>query len=271
MPTRGKKLTLLLATLAVVVLGVATWQAWPHIVFRWRFERLEKNTKGLPEYRHRQTGIIFVRVPGGTFWMGSPESEGGRLSSEGPMHEVTLSPFLIAACEVTQAQWKRVMGSNASEFKGDDLPVETVSWDDCQEFCRKTGLKLPTEAEWEYSCRAGTSGPFAGTGKLDAMAWYEENSGGRSHPVGRKLPNGFGLHDMHGNVFEWCEDWYQEDFYAESAGVTDPLCTNPGSEYRVLRGGCWFILARYCRSASRNRSIPWFRQYLGLRPSVSSP
>ena len=152
------------------------------------------------------------------------------------------------------------------------MPVETVSWDDCQEFCRQTGLKLPSEAEWEFACRAGTSGPFAGTGKLDAMGWYDENSADRTHPVGKKTPNDFGIHDMHGNVFEWCQDWYQEDFYAESAGVTDPLCTNPGSEGRVFRGGCWWSDAGRCRSALRDGDFPWCRYVtFGLRPSVSSP
>ena len=170
---------------------------------------------------------------------------------------------------MTQAEWKRVMGSNPSYSKGDDLPVERVSWDDCQEFCRKTGLKLPTEVEWEFACRAGTSGPFAGTGKLDAMAWYEENSANRTHPVGKKTANDFGIHDMHGNVYEWCQDVYDEGFYGKpSASGNNPVCTS-GSVSRVGLGGGWISNARYCRSANRNGYMPAGRSYfLGFRPAV---
>ena len=159
------------------------------------------------------------------------------------------------------------MEANPSKFKGDALPVEWVLWEECQEFCKKAGLSLPTEAQWEYACRAGTSGPFAGTGELDDMGWYIRNSGDTTHPVGEKQPNDFGIHDMHGNVLEWCEDWYQEDFYQESTGARDPLCENSGSGLRVYRGGSWNSYARYCRSANRGRYTPSYRNYLlGLRP-----
>ena len=259
-------MALLVGCAALAVLAVGGWLAWPHIVFRLRFEPLGKNAKGLPEYRHRHTGIIFVRVPGGTFQMGSPNSEAVRQPNEGPVHEVTLSAFLVGKFEVTQAEWKGVMGSNPSKFKGDDLPVETVSWNDCQEFCRKTGFKLPTEAQWEYSCRAGTSGPFAGTGKLDDMGWYRNNSSRRTHAVGRKTPNDFGLFDMHGNIWEWCEDVYAPDFYSKpEAARPDPVCTS-GAEYWVWRGASWLDFARFCRSAYRLGFGPGKRSgNLGLR------
>ncbi len=253
---------------AVTVLAVAAWRSWPHLRFRYLFEPLGKNVQGYPEYRHRQSGIVFVRLPGGTFRMGSPETEEGREADEGPVHEVTLSPFLIAKYEVTQAAWKRVMGSNPSGFKGDDLPVERVSWDDCQEFCRKTGLKLPSEAQWEYACRAGVDGPFSGTGRLADIAWYDKNSGETTHPVGKKTANGFGLHDLHGNVWEWCEDVYDEEFYARAAASRkDPVCRS-GSGLRVPRGGSWYDSARYCRSALRGWNEPADRYLnLGFRPA----
>ncbi len=272
---KGRKVALV-AGLALVVLSVAmVWtyrkeiRSWYAL---WRdFESLGKNGQGYPEYQHRETGIVFVAVPGGTFDMGSPEGEANRRKSEGPVHEVTLSPFLIAKYEVSQAAWKRVMGASPSEFKGDARPVEQVSWDDCQEFCEKTRLSLPTEAQWEYACRAGTTGPYAGTGKLNDMGWHKGNSSGTTQPIGEKLPNDFGLYDMHGNVWEWCEDRYSGDFYssAEASGL-DPLCES-GSVDRVRRGGSWYYDARDCRSAYRYFFDPSLRAYgLGFRPCRSS-
>ena len=163
------------------------------------------------------------------------------------------------------------MDFNPSKSRGDALPVELVSWEDCQEFCKKSGLSLPTEAQWEHACRAGTSGAYAGTGNLDDMGWYDKNSGRRAHPVGEKQANDFGLHDMHGNVKEWCEDWYQADYYDESAGA-DPRCENSGSTIRVVRGGSWSIDAVRCRSAFRGVSHPLIRDpTIGFRPAWSSP
>ncbi len=163
------------------------------------------------------------------------------------------------------------MGSNPGASKrGDTLAVESVSWEDCQEFCEKTKLSLPTEAQWEYACRAGKAGSVAGTGNLDDMGWHQQNSGGTTHPVGEKQPNDFGLHDMHGNVWELCEDWFQEDFYQESTGARDPLCENSDSGYRVARGGAWISDAKFCRSANRSP----FSQALastGFRPAWSPP
>jgi len=202
-----------------------------------------------------------VWCPPGAFLMGS--SEGG--SDETP-HRVTLTKgFWMAKTEVTQKQWKSVMGNNPSRFKGDDLPVENVSWNDCQEFCQKTGLRLPTEAEWEYACRAGSTGEYAGTGNLDEMGWYEDNSDYETHPVGTKKPNAWGLCDMHGNVFEWCADWKGD--YPNGA-VTDPEGASSGWS-RVRRGGGWHDDAGICRSAFRginfNPSYPNF--VLGFRPA----
>jgi formylglycine-generating enzyme required for sulfatase activity len=171
---------------------------------------------------------------------------------------------------VTQAQWKAVMGANPSSFKGNgDLPVEQVSRENIQEFERKTGLSLPTEAQWEYACRATTTAPIAGTGKLDDMGWYDENSGGLPHgayPVGGKAPNNFGLHDMQGNVFEWVEDVYDENFYGNpEAREPDPVSV-AGSEIRVIRGGSWHYAARHCRPSIRFMDRSGFRGFdLGLR------
>lgn len=235
------------------------------------FASLGKNPQGYEEYRHEQTGIVFVKLPGGKFSMGCPETEKGRKQNEGPVHEVLLSPFMIAKREVTQAEWLTVMGENPSGFKGDVLPVESVSWDYCQLFCGETGLKLPTEAQWEYACRAGTTGPFAGNTILTEMGWFRDNSDEKYHPVGEKKPNDFGLYDMRGNVWEWCADVYKETFYSTpEAKRRDPLCTR-GSELRVFRGGGWDCPAKWCRSAYRWGWPPDSFSGLGLRPTAPLP
>ena len=173
----------------------------------------------------------------------------------------------MAKYAVTQKQWKSVMGGNPSYFMGDNLPVECVSWNDCQEFCQKAGngLRLPTEAEWEYACRAGSVGAYAGTGQLKEMGWYGALFFGHTHPVGEKMPNAWGLCDMHGNVWEWCADWYDSGYYAQSPGV-DPLGPASGVN-RVLRGGSYWYDPRLCRSAFRFRFNPGSRlKYYGFRP-----
>ena len=192
-----------------------------------------------------------VWCPPGAFMMGSPETEAGHAGDE-KQHRVTLTKgFWLAKHEVTQEQWKSVMGSNPSLLKGDALPVENVSWEDCQAFCGKTGLRLPTEAQWEYACRSGTTGPFSGTGKLEEMGWYAKNSGQHPQPVGKKPPNAWGLYDMHGNVREWCGDWYMGDYGA--GAVTNPPGPATGN-YHVLRGGSYRSSAQAnCRSANRVR------------------
>jgi formylglycine-generating enzyme required for sulfatase activity len=176
---------------------------------------------------------------------------------EKPAHEVTLStPYYIGRCEVTQEQYQQVMGNNPSYFKGRDLPVEQVSWEDAQEFCKKTSektgwvVRLPTEAEWEHACRAGTKTTYC-TGDaeadLDRATWYGKNGGNTTHPAGQKAQNAWGVHDMHGNVWEWCADRYAD--YGTGA-VTDPQGPADGAG-RVLRGGSWLGDPGYCRSARR--------------------
>ena len=210
--------------------------------------------------------IAFVPIPAGSFNMGSDLRWATRF--EQPVHRVTISkPFELQTTEVTQAQWKAVMGGNPSDFKGDDLPVERVSWNDVQEFLRKLnqlesgkGYRLPTEAEWEYACRAGTTGDRYGD--IDAVAWYDKNSGGGTHTVGKKKPNAWGFYDMLGNVWEWCMDWY-DDY--PSVDVTDPTGPSSGSG-RVDRGGGWYNIAQGCRAAFRSGYDPGSRgNYLGFR------
>jgi formylglycine-generating enzyme required for sulfatase activity len=208
-----------------------------------------------------------VLIPAGTFMMGSPDGVGD--NDEHPQHQVSVQSFYMGKYEVTQAQWRAVMGTNPSNFKGDNLPVENVSWNDATEFCRKlsqmTGreYRLPSEAEWEYACRAGTTGDYAGN--LDAMAWYFSNSGSQTHPVGQKQPNSFGLYDMHGNVWEQCEDWYHDSY---NGAPTDGSAWLSGgdSSRRVYRGGSWGRYAVGLRSANRNGSGTGYRDDLvGLR------
>ena len=229
--------------------------------------------------RARFGGIEFVYIPAGVFQMGSTPEEiqaankacGKKWANQEIRHEVTISqPFYLGKYEVTQGEWEAVMGSNPSSFKGNArLPVEKVNWNDTQEFIKKLNeregqevYRLPTEAEWEYACRAGTSGEYAGN--LDEMGWYDKNSEGKTHPVGEKAPNGWGLYDMHGNVWEWCQDWYDKDYYQRSPSI-DPRGVST-SLLRVYRGGCWHHPACGCRSAYRSCYPPDFRyNYLGFR------
>jgi formylglycine-generating enzyme required for sulfatase activity len=204
-------------------------------------------------------------IKAGTFTMGSPDAEAGRLLDEGPQHPVTISKdFWLGKYPVTQAQYQALTGANPSAFKTDlNLPVECVSWDDAVAYCQKLteqekaagrlpvgyAYQLPTEAQWEYACRAGTTTPYAGD--LEEMSWYDKNSAGTTHPVGQKKPNAWGLYDMHGNVRQWCADKYGP---YPSGPVTDPLGTK--GKYRVERGGSWFLDARHCRSAARYSAVP---------------
>ena len=212
-----------------------------------------------------------VWVDGGTFRMGATSEQGSEISDEKPVHSVTLSGYYIGKTEVTQALWQAVMGSNPSYFEGDDLPVEQVSWDDCQEFIRKlnslTGqnFRLPTEAEWEFACRGGNNSrgyKYSGSNYIDNVAWYNGNSGDKTHPVATKSPNELGIYDMSGNVWEWCADWYGD---YSSGRQTNPKGPYSGSG-RVSRGGCWGGGARGCRSSFRNGDFPAGRiGDLGLR------
>ena len=190
----------------------------------------------------------------GSFMMGSPEDEEDLFDDE-TQHKVTLTKgFWLGKYPVTQSQWKSVMRGNPSVLGGDAYPVDSVSWADCKEFIEKINsrsniaARFPTEAEWEYACRAGSGEAYSGTGDLDEMGWYDGNSDYGTHPVGEKEPNGWGFYDMHGNVMEWCADWYGS--YPTKA-VTDPEGPASGVVSRVLRGGGWGWDARYCRSACR--------------------
>ena len=231
------------------------------------------------EVVHEATGIELVFIPAGEFLMGSPAGEANHNNDE-TQHRVRITkPFYMGKYEVTQAQWQQVMGSNPSNFKGSDrLPVEQVSWDDCQAFCQRagSGLRLPTEAEWEYACRAGTTTPYSwgagwekgvcnGANNPDDsfLVWNRQNSNveefrrrglpvDNTIPVGTFRPNAWGLYDMHGNVWEWCADWYGE---YPSGSATDPRGPASGS-LRVVRGGWWSGSPNQCGSARREKPPP---------------
>ena len=220
--------------------------------------------------------IDMVRVEAGTFTMGATAEMKDPLDEEKPTHRVTLTnDYYIGKYEVTQALWKAVMGNNPSEYKGDNLPVEKVSWNDCQEFLSKlnriTGktFRLPTEAEWEYAARGGNKSrgyQYSGSNNFLDVAWFKDNSGSKTHAVGTKQPNELGIYDMSGNVLEWCQDWYGA--YSSSSQV-NPTGANSGS-VRVLRGGGWLYFARICHSSCRSlRSPDICDSNLGLRLVLS--
>ena len=226
-------------------------------------------------------GMKLRLIPAGKFMMGSPGTESNRRDNE-TQHGVSITkPFYLGVTEVTQEQYQKVMGTNPSQFKGPQNPVETVFWADAVEFCRKLSAmpaektaghvyRLPTEAEWEYACRSGTTTAYGfgdDASRLGDYGWFDGNSDSKTHPVGEKKPNAWGLYDMHGGVYEWCQDWYGA---YPSGSATDPTGATSGSS-RVIRGGCWGIYARYCRSANRYRNSPEFRDdYLGFRVLRSS-
>jgi formylglycine-generating enzyme required for sulfatase activity len=234
---------------------------------------------GWPVELTHSIGMKLVLIPPGEFRMGSPDSDSDAEDQEKPQHTVRITqPFFLGMHEVTQAQWEAVMGDNPSRFKGADRPVEMVSWDDCQEFIRRlnerseqqAGLyRLPTEAEWEYACRAGSTTRYYfgdDDAVLGGFAWYGDNSNEQTHTVGQKKPNAWGLYDMHGNVWEWCQDWWWD---YTSAMVSDPQGAGQGS-HRVFRGGGWDFHARGCRSAFRFGGAPDERSdTLGFRLAFS--
>ena len=234
-------------------------------------------------------GIKLVLIPKGTFIMGSPIEEGGA-SDEVEQHEVTISnDYFLGVTEVTQGQYEKVMGINPSKFQkqiirmsdGSMHPVEQVSFEDALAFCeRLSGLpeekkagrmyRLPTEAEWEYACRAGSRTRYSfgeSSQSLGDNAWYRVNSNKQTQPIGKKKPNIWGLYDMHGNVYEWCNDWNGE--YPKRA-VSDPTGPIEGT-FRVSRGGCWIDFAEECRSANRNWFLPTLRSsFVGFRIALTS-
>ncbi len=228
-------------------------------------------------------GMRLTLIPTGEFMMGSPDSASDARSDEKPQHRVRITkPFYLGTTEVTQGQYEKVTGKTPSYFgerrglSDPDAPVEFVSWDDAQEFCRKLSelaeekkagrrYRLPTEAEWEYACRAGSAAKYCcgdDESRLGDYAWYSKNSRGKTHKVGQKKPNAWGLYDMHGNVEEWCADWYDDstlasfvvDYYAKSP-TDDPTGPSAG-QHRVYRSGGFPSGAGYCRSACRNHTGP---------------
>lgn len=247
---------------------------------------LEGTGTGNWQFRISAALIPMIFVEGGSFMMGSNDGE----SNEKPVHQVKVSSFLIGKYEVTQKEWAEVMGSNPSNWKGDNLPVEQVSWYQAVDYCNKrsrkeglqpcysisgntspsswsqgtivcdwsaTGYRLPTEAEWEYAARGGNLSKgykYSGSNDIGSVAWYGSNSGSKTQIVGTKQPNELGIHDMSGNVWEWCWDWYDSGYYGKSQS-SDPIGAGSGS-FRVLRGGCWDYYGGGCRVADRNRSIP---------------
>jgi formylglycine-generating enzyme required for sulfatase activity len=212
----------------------------------------------------------FISVPTGEFIMGCSTGDNECRNNEKPAHRVRIEKrFYMQKYEVTQAQWADVMGSNPSEHQGADLPVQNVSWNDIEEFLAKLNARgdgfyyrLPTEAEWEYSARAGNSAPYSGP--IDAIAWYDKNSGRRPHAVGSKQPNAWGIHDMSGNVWEWVADWFDADYYASSPS-TDPDGPSSGRQH-VVRGGSYSDNAAFARVSNRFGVTPSFGNYdLGFR------
>lgn len=209
-------------------------------------------------------GVSFnmIKVQGGAFIMGATEEQGrDAYSDEMPPHQVTLSDYYIGETLVTQELWQAVLGKNSSKFKGDQNPVERVTWEDCQIFIQKlnqlTGkqFRLPTEAEWEFAARGGSQSKgykYAGSNNLDDVAWYSENSNNKTHPVKQKQANELGLYDMSGNVYEWCQDWYGDYSNSEQ---TNPIGSSKGS-YRVCRGGSWHRNTENCRVSFRYYVMP---------------
>ncbi|MBE6424584.1 MAG: formylglycine-generating enzyme family protein [Planctomycetaceae bacterium] len=201
--------------------------------------------------------------------MGSSANGTGHCPDEMPHRVRFAHGFWMLETPVTQKMWMSVMGRNPSSFSGDFDPVENVSWDECQDFCREfserfgVNVSLPTEAQWEYACRAGSEGAYAGD--LDKMGWYHGTFAiGRTAPVKKKAPNAWGLYDMHGNVWEWCADWYAADYYSGSP-IDDPQGP-PEDLCRVFRGGSWANFARECRSAVRGKALPGEKNWsLGFR------
>ena len=259
--------------IALALFGGWFWKTWTV----WWFDAAEAGRRqaeaaarlGMPVEQSVDLGggarLELVLVPAGRFRMGSPAKEKYRSEDEAQHWVVITRPFYMGKHEVTQEVWEKVMGENPSNFKGARNPVENVSWDDCQEFLKKLNalgkergqFRLPTEAEWEWACRAGTRTRFC-SGDADAgladYAWFDANSGNTTHPVGTRRPNAWGLHDLHGNVWEWCGDWYGEDYYAKSPKY-DPAGPATGS-LRVLRGGSWYYYPNLCRSSARNWGDP---------------
>lgn len=258
------------------------WESVPD--FSERFSLLRENEQGYREFIHHQTGIVFVEIPGGEYFRGSGEGDELARINEMPPHRVRVSPFLIARHEVTLAQWHRVIDPDPAELRRrrpTDLPRVEVSWFDARRFLDRAGLQLPTETQWEYACR-GPAGREGSAPDLGEQAWTRDNSHRdlaglvesrfQLHRVARKKPNRFGLHDLLGNAWEWCEDSYVEGFYQlpESA-LPDPICRTDGGP-KVIRGGSYLHGETHCRPTYRRGLAPDQKTgNVGFRPVFSHP
>lgn len=256
-------------------------------------DRLRKQVHTHEEDLGNGIKLTMVRIPGGSFWMGSPDDEAQRRPKEGPRHQVTVPEFYLGQTVITQGQWQAIMGTNPAKFKSSDrLPVENVSWQDCQEFCRRLNAmtesqgriyRLPSEAEWEYACRGGTETPFHyGTTLTTELANYNGNEAYGDGPEGnyRKRPsivgqfaaNGFGLHDLHGNIWERCQDEWHDNYEGAPTDGRAWQQSDAGAKNRVIRGGSWFSLPALCRCASRDSSKPGdCSDRVGFRVACSLP
>ncbi len=227
------------------------------------------NDSGTLELVHVPSGLVFVLVPGGRFRMGDEEG----WPDERPVHEVSVRGFLLSKTPCTQRAFDRVGGEDQRKTRGDELPMEGVNWEEATEWCEACGLRLPSEAEWEYACRAGTTGHwFFGDdpASLGEYAWFRENSDRRPHEVGRLLPNPWGLHDLYGNVLEWCEDHWHENYEGAPADGSAWVSDREEDLWHVYRGGSHLLDAARCRSAVRDRNTMRRRfGSLGFRPAAS--
>ena len=265
-------LYVIIGVLAAAVLGVGGFLALKSGLFEKSDNKAvsEQKTKTLDPVIQNLINNM-VAVDGGTFTMGATPEQGVADNDERPTHQVTLSSFSIGRYEVTQEEWRAVMGTNPASFNGDKCPVEFVSWNDCQAFIAKLNamtdmqFRMPTEAEWEFAARGGNNSQgyqFAGGNNLNSIGWYSGNSGSRTKEVGMKSPNELGLYDMTGNLWEWCSDWYGS--YNGSA-QTNPIGPENGTS-RVLRGGGWNGGAKNCRISNRDGRLPdYSSDRLGLR------
>ena len=230
------------------------------------------------------SGMEFVYIPGGEFWMGCGERETACGDDEKPRHQLRVNGFWMGKYEVTQAQWQAVMGRNPSHFNGADRPVDSVSWNDAQEFLNELNaawansrspaqFRLPSEAEWEYAARAGTQTAYSfgdDPAQLGDYAWFDGNSGNQTHSVGQLKPNAFGLYDMHGNVWEWVADTFHDNY--AGAPTDGSAWGNLGDgKAKLLRGGSWSSIPNNCRSANRRRNDPDYRfNVIGARVVVGA-
>lgn len=231
--------------------------------------------------------IDMVKVDGGQFKMGATPEQGTKDPDpdEKNIHNVTISTFYLGKYEVTQKLWTAVMGNNPSVYTNDNAPVEMVSWEDCETFINKLNsisklnFRMPTEAEWEFAARGGVKSKnykYSGSNKLDEVGWYieattDDEIEGEPHEVGLKKPNEIGIYDMSGNVWEWCQDWYRDQY--EGDNLTDPLVTEPNNlRARCFRGGSWYgNSARYCRTANRSGNFPDYKSHVGgLRLAINA-